>query len=70
MPRVIGLLIVEFRVARRESEVGRAVASAALGCCFAVLLFFLIALAIGLVLFLSGRPIFRAEMKQLVSLLH
>lgn len=54
----IALLITEFRVAQRESEVGRAAASAALGCGFAMVLFFLIGLAVGLVLFLSGRPIF------------
>ena len=49
------LLITEFRVARRESEVERAVVSAAMGCGFALLLFFLIGFAIMFALFLGGR---------------
>jgi len=49
------LLITEFRVARRESEVERAIVSAAMGCGFALLLFFLIGSAIMFALFLGGR---------------
>ncbi len=51
----VWLLITEFRVARRESEVERAVVSAALGCGFALLLFFLIGFTIMFALFLGGR---------------
>jgi hypothetical protein len=55
---VVGLVwfvIAEFRVARRESEVGRAVSAVALGCSFGCLLFFLVGFAIMFALFLSGR---------------
>jgi hypothetical protein len=49
------LLITEFRVARRESEVERAVVSAAMGCGFALLLLLLIGFAVMFALLLGGR---------------
>lgn len=55
LPALVWFVITEYRVARRETEPGRAVGSTALGCGFGLVLMIAIALAIMLVFFLIGR---------------
>lgn len=52
---LIWFVIAEFRVARRESEVVRALSTVAVGCSFGCLLLFLVGFAVMFALFLSGR---------------
>lgn len=54
---LIWFVIAEYRVARRNSEVGRALSTVAVGCSFGCLLFFLVGFALMFALFLAGRQV-------------